>query len=297
MTLIYSKYPDASISGMRVARFDYHVHESYSSDARSSTVERYINVAEEKGIEEIAFTTHQIIAGPDWDFGIQPDEISDYVENIHRLRETTEVKLLIGLEMDYFPSAERTLEAIIDEYPFDFILGSTHYIGEYDVGSRKDAPGFFGGRSLNEATSEYFGLWRRAIESGLFDVMAHPDYWRRFLHTIRNEPAVFSEYGLVHEAIDSLISYDVGIEINTSGRRHEHSIQYPIRAFLEAVHRAGLKKITLGSDSHLPSHLGFWLPEAVDLLQDVGFKYISSYENRKNTANPIDSVVRRVKNR
>ena len=282
---------------MRVARFDYHVHESYSSDARGSTVERYIDVAEEKGIEEIAFTTHQIIAGSDWDFGVQPDEISDYVENIHRLRDTTDVKLLVGLEMDYFPSAERELEAIVDEYPFDFILGSTHYIGKHDVGARKNAPGFFGGRSLLEATSEYFDFWRRAVESGLFDVMAHPDYWRRFLHTVREEPFGFSDYGLVDEAIDSLISYDVGIEINTSGRRHEHHIQYPIREFSEAVHRAGLKKITLGSDSHLPEHLGYWLPEAVDLLKDVGFKYISSYENRKNTLNPIDSVVRRVKNR
>ena len=282
---------------MRAARFDYHVHESYSSDARSSTVVLYIDVAEEKGIEEIAFTTHQIIAGPDYDFGVQPDEISNYVDNIQRLDETTDVKLLVGLEMDYFPDFERELEAIVDEYPFDFILGSTHFVGRYDVGARKDAPGFFGGRSLLEATSEYFELWCRAIESGLFDVMAHPDYWRRFLFTVREEPACFSEYGLVNEAIDTLISYDVGIEVNTSGRRHEHQIQYPIREFLEAAHRASLKKITLGSDSHLPEHLGFWFPEAVDLLKDVGFKYISSYENRKNTLHPIDSVVRTVKNR
>lgn len=282
---------------MRAARFDYHVHESYSSDARSSTVERYIEEAEKKGIEEIAFTTHQIISGHDWDFGVQPDEISSYVDNIQRLDETTDVKLLVGLEMDYFPDFERELEALLDEIPFDFILGSTHYIGKHDVGARKNAPSFFGGRSLLEATSEYFSFWRRAVESGLFDVMAHPDYWRRFLHTVREEPFGFSDYGLVEEAIDSLISYDVGIEVNTSGRRHEHHIQYPIREFLEAVHQAGLKKITIGSDSHLPQHLGYWLPEAVDLLKDVGFKHISSYKSRKNTHHPIDSVVRTVKNK
>ena len=282
---------------MRAARFDYHVHESYSSDARDSTVEVYIEAAEKKGIEEIALTTHQIIMGPDYDFGIQLDEISHYVDNIQRLDDTTDVKLLVGLEMDYFSSAERELETIVDEYSFDFILGSTHFVGKYDVGARKDALGYFGGRRLSEATSEYFDLWRRAVESGLFDVMAHPDYWRRFLYTIRDDPVSFSEYGLVEAAIDSLISYDVGIELNSSGIRHEHHIQYPIREFLEAVHRTGLKKITIGSDSHIPYHLGYWLPEAVELLKDVGFKHISSYENRKNTQHSIDSVVRTVKNK
>ncbi|HHL41180.1 MAG TPA: PHP domain-containing protein, partial [Candidatus Bathyarchaeota archaeon] len=46
---------------MRSARFDYHVHETFSSDARDSKVEDYIKVAEKRGIEQIAFTTHEII--------------------------------------------------------------------------------------------------------------------------------------------------------------------------------------------------------------------------------------------
>jgi histidinol-phosphatase (PHP family) len=281
---------------MKAARFDYHIHESYSSDARDSTVEQYIQAAEKKGIEEIAFTTHQIITGPDSYFGVQPEELQSYVDNILRFDETTDVKLLVGLEVDYFPKEERALEKLIDEHPFDLILGSTHYVGEYDVGSRRDAAIFFSGRSLLEATSKYHLIWRSAIESGLFDIMAHPDYWRRFLYLSRPEPARFAEYGMVEEAIDSLISYDVGIEVNTSGKRHKHNDQYPVKEFLEATHKAGLDKITLGSDSHIPEHLGLGLPEAVEMLKDIGFKYISSYKNRRNISHPIDSMVRTVKN-
>ena len=40
---------------MRAAKFDYHVHESFSSDATHSTVESYIKAAETRGIEEVAF--------------------------------------------------------------------------------------------------------------------------------------------------------------------------------------------------------------------------------------------------
>ena len=128
------------------------------------------------------------------------------------------------------------------------------------------------------------------------DSMAHPDYWRRFLYLVKPGTVDFSEYGGALEAIDALVSYDVGIEINTSGWRHQHETQYPIRGFLEVANEAGVKKVTLGSDSHIPDQLGFLLPEAVDLLKDVGFKYVSSFKLRKNCFNPIDSVVRTVKN-
>lgn len=281
---------------MNAARFDYHIHESYSEDAQYSTVERYILEAEKKGIEEIAFTTHFIITGPYTNYGPQPSQIPEYIDNIHRLDETTDVRLKVGLEVDYFSEKERELKALIDEYNFDFILGGVHYIRNYDIAGRSDTPLFFSGRSVLEATSEYFSVWKDAIESGIFDVMSHPDYWKRFLYLVRPEPAAFSEYGRVNEAIDSLLSYNVGIEVNSSGRRHKQGAQYPAREFLEAVHSAGLKKVTIGSDSHLPEQLGFWLPEAVELLKDVGFKYISSFTDRKCYSNPIETVVRTMKN-
>lgn len=282
---------------MRAAKFDYHVHESFSVDARYATVESYINAAEIRGIEEIAFTTHQIITGPFSHFGVQLSEIPEYIDKIHQLDNSTDIKLRVGLEVDYFADKEKQLEALIEEYPFDFVLGSTHFIGRYDVGSKLDAPRFFADRILFEVASEYFDVWRMAIESGLFDVMAHPDYWRRFLYLVKPGPIEFSDYGNVLESIDSLASYGVGIEVNTSGRRHEHGIQYPSREFLEAVLKAGVDKITLGSDSHSPNHLGYWIPEAVDMLREIGFKHISSFKSRKNTFNDINSVVRKVKNK
>ena len=281
---------------MQAARFDYHVHESYSSDARDAKVEDYIVAAEEQGIEEIAFTTHEIFTGPFYNFGVLPNEIPSYIDNILKHGETTSVRLKVGIEMDYFSDSERELEALIDEYPFDFILGSTHFVGKYDVGSARDTPSYFSGRSLTEAVSEYYNLWREAVESGLFDSMSHPDYWKRFLYLVKPDPPVFSEYGGVMEAIDSLVSYGVGIEVNTSGLRHQHGVQYPIRDFLETSHKAGLKTVTIGSDSHNPSQLGFRLSDAVDLLKDVGFNSISTFTGRKSTSHPIESVVRTIKN-
>lgn len=283
--------------GMRAARFDYHVHESHSGDAREATISDYIKVAESNGVEEICFTTHLITKGPDVRLSIQDHEVDRYIESIVTLDEITDVVLKPGLEVDYIPGDQRKIERIIEESNWDFIMGSVHLVGEWDVGSRRRSPGFFKGRQLVESTQDYYKLYSKAIETGLFDIMSHPDYWRRYQHLARPEPAKWEEYSdACYEAIDALKSHDMGVEVNTSGRRHEHGIQYPIREFLEAVNQAGIRKITIGSDSHVPETLGFWLVEAVDLLNAVGFEYVTSFDDRKPVLNPIDSVVRKVKN-
>lgn len=282
---------------MRSARFDYHVHESHSGDAKEATVPLYVEVAEARGIEEICFTTHLITSGPDEDWSIQEDELAGYIDPILKLNDSTDVVLKPGLEIDYIPGDQSKVERILGEYSWDFILGSVHLVGDWDVGSRRRSPGFFAGRKLVESTHDYYVLYKEAIETGFFDMMSHPDYWRRYLHNARPEPARWEEYSdACFEAIDALKSYDMGVEVNTSGRRHEHGVQYPIREFLEAIHNAGIEKVTLGSDSHVPETLGYWLPEATDMLAEIGFKNITSFKDRKPISNPIESVVRTVKN-
>lgn len=287
----------APLKCVKVAKFDYHIHESHSRDAREASMEKYIQVAEDRGIQEICFTTHLIMAGPDVELGIRDHEIDGYYDGIHRLNLETEVTLKAGLEVDYIPGEQGKVEGVIDQYDWDYILGSVHLVGEWDVGSRRRSPGFFEGRPLVYATDDYYALYKDAIETGFFDMMSHPDYWRRYLHLMSDSPATWEDYGAACvDSIDALKSYGIGIEVNTSGIRHEHGVQYPIREFLEAVHSAGIKKVTIGSDSHSPSHLGFWLPEATQLLKDVGFRNVTSFSKRKPISNPIELVVRTVKN-
>jgi len=264
---------------------DYHVHESHSRDAPTATIQSIIEAAEAKGVEEVAFTSHLILEGPDMYLGVQMDELDGYFRQVEEAQRDTAVRLRAGLEVDYFSSQERQIEAIIDEHPLDYVLGSTHYINGVDVGSRVEAKKFFMGRPLGEAADEYFAVWKKAVESGLFDSMAHPDYWRKFLHTARAEPATWDEYGeVVAEAIDSLVSSDVGVEVNTSATRHGLGGFYPVRGFLEAAHGAGVRKVTLGSDTHVPEVLGYLIPEAAGLLSEVGFRQVSTFKGRVNSS-------------
>lgn len=260
---------------------DYHVHENYSSDAPTGYVESYIQEAERKDIQEIAFTTHYIIQ-LDREHGIQENQINEYIENIRRADEETDIKLKAGLEVDYFPDSERELGRILDEHSLDFVLGSVHYVNGLDIGSRRQSPNFFLGRTISEAADEYYTEWKKAIESGLFDVIAHPDYWRKFIGLVYDSSVEWGDYGsILFKALDSMASYDVGFEVNTSAYRHGLKTHYPIQEFIQAAFEAGVKTVTVGTDSHSPSHLGYRTSLAIDELRKAGFRYISLFTDRK----------------
>ncbi len=270
---------------------DFHVHEHHSSDAPGATVEGYCRIAEGRGMDEIGFATHFIIAGPDIEHGISTNLIAEYFEEIEAAQASTDVKLRVGLEVDYFPGEERRLATVLDEYHFDFILGSLHYIHGYDIGSKSGSIDFFSGRSVEEALGVYYGGWREAIESGLFDVMAHPDYFRKFLHLTRHLHPAFEEYGsTVFEAIDSLKSYGVGVEVNSSGYRHGIGDCYPLLEFMSAVREAGVDAVMIGSDAHAIEGLGVKLDEAVKRLEAAGYSHVSVYEGRRNRRLPLAEV-------
>lgn len=271
---------------------DYHVHEHHSGDARDAYVEGYARRAEELGLDEIALTTHLIIKGPDKNVGINPGDIPDYLEEIDQAQDETKVRLLSGLEVDYFPEEERLLEKILDEHAFDVVLGSTHFINGCDIGSREQNEAFFQDRPPSEATDEYYSVWRKAVESQLFDVMAHPDYFRKYIHLFR-EPLTWGEFGSeVSEAIYTLSDYDVGIEVNTSGYRHGMGDSFPLTEFLRKAKKVGVNTVTVGSDCHIIENLGYRISHAMDKLRKAGFNYISVFKDRRNKKEPIKMVSR-----
>ena len=276
-------------------RKDFHVHECHSSDAPGASVEKYCRVAERRGINEVAFTTHLIVAGPDIEHGISPHLIPEYMEEIYAAQDGTDVVLRFGLEVDYFPGEERVLEKILSEYNLDIVLGSLHYIRGIDIGSRRNSPRFFKGRPVEESLNIYYEGFREAVESGLFDVMAHPDYFRKYLvkNPITQEfnPISWDQYGsIVYSAIDSLKSYDVGFEVNASGWRHGIDDVYPIEGFTRVAFEAGVDSVTIGSDCHTFFDLGVNTLKCLERLEKVGYTHVCTYEDRRNRRVSLDDV-------
>ncbi|MBN1682983.1 hypothetical protein JW865_05470 [Candidatus Bathyarchaeota archaeon] len=159
-----------------------------------------------------------------------------------------------------------------------------------DIANRRVAREFFLNRPISKGVDEYFTVWKRAIESGLFDIMAHPDYWRKYVHLFYKRPS-WQDYGqVVFDALDSLVEYKVGIEVNTSGIRHGVGSFFPIQEFLITAKEVGVELVTIGSDSHEPSSIGFGYNDACNQLKLAGFTGLSLFEKRRSRIVKFDSI-------
>ncbi len=81
------------------------------------------------------------------------------------------------------------------------------------------------------------------------------------------------------EILKRAIADGKGIEVNTSSVRYGLSDWQPERAILKLYRDLGGRIVTVGSDSHKPSHLGSYLSQATDLLRSLGFPGICTFSH------------------
>jgi histidinol-phosphatase (PHP family) len=271
---------------------DYHVHTDYTFDA-AGKVEDYCKSADQKKIDEICFTNHFIIIALKEHRGsIKPEEIGKHFSDIEEARKNFNVRIKVGLEVDYWNDRHKEIEKVLDSYPFDFLLGTVHFIDHFPVSGTKElAMEFFKNKSLVEIYEAYFRRAIETVESGLFDVLAHPDYIRKNIFRCFQKELPFEKYRQIAEkVVDSLVDNKVGVEINCSGYYHGLNDVFPTSDFLKLCVEKGVKVITIGSDSHLPEAICRNFNEGIEKLKNQGCKKVFSFEKRKARGIDIKSL-------
>jgi len=256
---------------------DYHLHTPLCGHARGE-IDDYLVEAVKKGLVEIGFCDHlplyflppgQSIPG----YAMDEDQLPLYVEKVLALRERSPIPVKLGIEADYAPGRERELALLLSGYPFDYVTGSIHFIDGWSF----DHPGEIGEysrRDLNEVYERYFSLLVEASQSGLFDVMAHPDLIKKFGFVPKRDLRPLYE-----ETARAFKRADVCAEINTAGLRYPAKEIYPARPLLEAFYAHGVP-VTLGSDAHAPLQVGEAVEKALALAVEVGYRELAVFERR-----------------
>jgi histidinol-phosphatase (PHP family) len=188
----------------------------------------------------------------------------------------------LGIEADYFPGAEGAIRAFLAQAPFDYAIGSVHWIGPwgFDLLGEK---GLWDGRDVDEAYRQYFALLGQAARSGLFSIMAHPDLIKVMGH--RPSPALDLE-ALYAGAADAFAAGGVAVEVSTAGFRKPVGELYPAPAFLRACHRRGVP-LSLASDAHRPEDVGLDFGAAVALARDCGYREVLTFTEGRGRAVPL----------
>lgn len=270
---------------MTAGLVDYHIHTSRCGHA-AGTMEQYVERALELGLAEMGFSDHIPLyflppdrRGPG--LAMAEEELPRYVEEVLRLRDRYPlIPIRLGIEADYYPGWEEELERILEPYPWDYVYGSIHFMGDWGF----DDPRYvdrYQGWDMDELYARYFDLVRAAAATGLFDIMGHLDVIKKFGHRPTGDPA-----RLFSDVAAALKAAGVAIEVSTAGLRKPVAELYPGPDLLAHCRLAGVPA-TIGSDAHRPTEVGMDFDRAVEALRAAGYGEVVRFQGRRRQAIPL----------
>lgn len=268
---------------------DYHMHLERGGLTREYLL-RFVEVARQRGVDEIGITEHAYnfveaapLLGQPWYIERYSSgfRMKDYIELLQEARDDG-MPVKIGIEMDYVPGREDEIGRFLAAYPFDFVIGSVHWIDDW--GFDLD-PATWQGRDVREAYRRYFELAERAIRSGLFDVFGHPDVIKVFGYRL---PAEYRDELEEYLARLARAAAETGtcLEISSAGRRKPVGEFYPDPRLLAEARRLGVP-VTLASDAHEPEHVGWAYPDLVRFARENGYDTVTVFEGRRGRQVPL----------
>jgi histidinol-phosphatase (PHP family) len=261
---------------------DYHMHGNFCGHAEGE-LEEYVLEALGKGFLEIGFSAHlPKVVDPDPYHAMLENRLPDYIALIEHLQMKYHgsINIKTGIEADYFPGLEDKTRELLAQYPFDYVLGSLHFLGDWHFSS-KAGRHRYESEDPEESFPKYFELLRMMVRSGLFDVLAHADALRK--ETFEPGPDSAEEY---ERLADLLARHGMAIEVNTAGLRRGAGSIYPDRLLLEACGAKGVP-VTLGSDAHTPADVGRDFRYAFRLLEETGITDLAIFDGRSMERRPL----------
>ncbi len=263
---------------------DYHMHlrngrEEIAHDTWS--VEPFVEAARTARVDEIGFTEHVYYFRQTrslWTVPYQTErcvyDLEAYVTAITGARERG-LPVKLGLEVDYVTGREDETRELLAPYPWDYLLGSIHFIDGLGIDGK---PRLLDAVGVDDGWRRYFETLAGAASSGLFDSLSHPDLVKIF-----GERAQSFDYDPVADAI---AESGVAVEVSTAGLRKPVHELYPHPNFLAACRKRGVP-VTLGSDAHSPDVVGRDFDRARELLRSVGYETVTVFERRQARQEPL----------
>ncbi len=272
---------------------NYHTHTKYCGHAKGD-VEDYVKEALNLNMEELGISDHAPIplnhgmTKEEWEENycyenMDINTFDNLLKEIDNLKSKYNIKLYKGCESEYLYNNDDWYKELRSKLDY-MILGIHFFNGEGRVlDTYKD---------INYKNVDcYYECAKRAIETGLFDYLAHPDLYLFDYKSIngKNEfDAKAKEICL--KLIDLCVKHDIYFEINTNGLKYSKDKNnrelwlYPNIEFFKVVKEYMDKnpnklKLIIGADAHDPKALGNDNVKAVlEMVKDLKLDVLNKME-------------------
>ena len=251
--------------------FNYHTHTYRSGHSEYASDEEILQVAKSMGISMLGFSEHipnPNLILPDEDHRMLLSEVDGYISSINKMKQDNpDMTILVGFEAEFDPMKESFLGEMRDKV--DYMILGQHFVirGLQNVPS-KNNPNY---------PIEYANMVSKAIESGIFDIVAHPDHFMEFRNTVVTEEdrKLFDENSVIASQIICEKARDMGIpiEINLSFAFNNQilsdgNLTYPYPTFWQVVQEIDGLQVLKGIDAHNLSAFKN-VPQAEQLISNI----------------------------
>lgn len=272
-------------------QIDYHTHHERCGHAIGK-LEDYVRRGIELGLDHLGLSDHLPLIHVDPasyypEMAMPLEELPRYVEECLELKERYRgvIEIRVGLEADYIEGYEDRIRELLAPYPWDYLIGSVHFLGEWDITDFRQVHGWEGQDAL-EVYRRYYRAVRQAASSGLYDIIGHMDVIKRFGYGPDTAEGRAEVRELERSALEAIAEAGIAMELNASGLTKPCAEMFPAPHVLAQALTLGIP-LTLGSDAHDPAKLGEGLGEARRLLRDTGFRELAVFEGRRRMSVPL----------
>ncbi|RUT31951.1 histidinol-phosphatase HisJ [Paenibacillus zeisoli] len=270
---------------------DYHTHHVRCGHAVGE-LEEYVQRGIEIGLSHIGLSDHMPLLHVNPaeyypEMAMAMEELPRYVEECFLLKEKYrgQIEVRVGLEGDYIEGWETEIERIVRAYPWDYVIGSVHFLGEWDISDFRQTHNWEG-KDILSVYRQYYDAVQKAARTGFYDIMGHLDVIKRFDY--KPAPELAGEViQLENAALEAVRESGVAMELNASGLAKACAEMFPSRRMLQRAYELGIP-LTVGSDAHDPKKLSENLDQARRTLYEVGFRELATFEGRRRTMIPLE---------
>lgn len=261
---------------------DCHMHTEFSTDS-DTPVRDMVEGAIAKGMKTICFTDHN-----DQDYPIHDEDgigeftfnIDEYFQVLQKLQDeyADRIDIRIGMEIGMQPHLGTYYREIVNQYPFDFVIGSVHVVNGEDPYYQK----MFEYQTDEEAYRETFRVTLKDLEAIQdFDVLGHLDYVVRYGKNKARDYSYEKFKPYIDLILKKVIGMGKGIELNTAGFKYGLGFCHPHPDVIKRYRELGGEIITIGADAHRPEHIAYDFQKVSGILKDCGFKYYTEFKGRE----------------
>ena len=254
--------------------FDFHMHSLVSFDGHDPAP-LMVEAAAAAGLKEMCFTDHI-----DYDPMAQEQtmmfDTAVYNAAYDSLTHPT-VRIRRGMEFGMTPDNVAVFRQELKRRPFDFVLGSVHFVDGLDVYFQP----YWDGKTVYEAERRYLEETLACVQVHEdYDVLAHLTYISKCRAHPTPRPVPYEEHReLLDEILRLLAQKGKGLEMNTSGVDRCGDF-LPYAPYFRRFKELGGEIVTVGSDAHASNRVGQYSYDACQILKDI-FGHVCTFENRQ----------------